>query len=296
MSEVFKIMKPYSTFNSYLSCNFPTSVYKAKKATIDQYTSKTTSFYVCPDGMTLHQHTTCSQSGVNYKCSNNQFPNHPLKRFHKPCGTSLLKTVFFSSGQHIFYPLKVYCYYPLKEYIQQMLLRPGFIDLCRHWINRHNTASLADVYDGEIWKQFMNVKDKLSLNTIALMLNVDWFRPFKHLTYSVGVLYLTIMNLPRSHCFKKENVLTVGILPGPHEHKQHMKSFLDPLVSELVELQVGVPMTVSSSISSSEFPIRCLLLSVACDLPAARKVCGFLSHAAKHGCSKCFKEFPGKTG
>ena len=142
----------------------------------------------------------------------------------------------------------------------------------------------------------MNVKHELSLNAIALMLIIDWFRPFKHLMYSLGVLYLTIMNLPHSHRFKKENVLTVGILPGPHEPKQHMNSFLDPLVSELVELQIGVPTTVSSSISTSEFPIRCLLLSVACDRPAARKVCGFLSPAAKHGCSKCFKEFPGKPG
>ena len=93
-------------------------------------------------------------------------------------------------------------------------------------------------------------------------------------------------------------VLTVRILPRPHEPKQHMNSFLDPLVSELVELQIGVPMTVSvsSSISTSEFLIWCLLLSVACDIPAARKICGFLSHATKRGCWKCFKEFPGKPG
>ena len=28
-----------------------------------------------------------------------------------------------------------------------------------------------------------------------------------------------------------------------------------------------------------------------CDVPAARKVCGFLGHMAKKGCSKCVKEF-----
>ena len=33
------------------------------------------------------------------------------------------------------------------------------------------------------------------------------------------------------------------------------------------------------------------LLCVACDIPAARKVCGFLGHMAKLGCSKCTKEF-----
>ena len=31
------------------------------------------------------------------------------------------------------------------------------------------------------------------------------------------------------------------------------------------------------------------------DVPAARKLCGFLGHGAKRGCSKCKKEFiPGK--
>lgn len=37
------------------------------------------------------------------------------------------------------------------------------------------------------------------------------------------------------------------------------------------------------------------LLLVACDVPAARKLCGFLGHGAKRGCSKCKKKFiPGK--
>jgi len=36
--------------------------------------------------------------------------------------------------------------------------------------------------------------------------------------------------------------------------------------------------------------------SVTCDLPAGRKVCGFLSHSATLGCSKCLKEFPGAVG
>ena len=48
------------------------------------------------------------------------------------------------------------------------------------------------------------------------------------------------MNLPRMYRFKKENVLTVGILPGPHEPKLNMNTFLDPLVSELIQLQNDV--------------------------------------------------------
>ena len=39
--------------------------------------------------------------------------------------------------------------------------------------------------------------------------------------------------------------------------------------------------------------VRCALLCVACDIPASRKVCGFLGHSATYGCSKCF---PGQVG
>lgn len=42
--------------------------------------------------------------------------------------------------------------------------------------------------------------------------------------------------------------------------------------------------------------IRCALLCVACDLPAGRKVCGFLGHSAHLGCSRCFKRFSGTVG
>ena len=37
--------------------------------------------------------------------------------------------------------------------------------------------------------------------------------------------------------------------------------------------------------------MKAALLCVACDIPAARKVCGFLGHMAKLGCSKCTKVF-----
>ena len=42
--------------------------------------------------------------------------------------------------------------------------------------------------------------------------------------------------------------------------------------------------------------VRCLLLGVACDMPASRKSCGFLSHSANLGCTKCYKVFPGRVG
>lgn len=45
------------------------------------------------------------------------------------------------------------------------------------------------------------------------MLNLDWFQPFKHVKYSVGVLYAVILNLPRDERFKLKNVLLIGVIP-----------------------------------------------------------------------------------
>ena len=58
----------------------------------------------------------------------------------------------------------------------------------------------ADVFDGKVWRDFLFVGGEPLLagdRTLAMMLNVDWFQPFKLVRYSVGVLYLVIMNLPR---------------------------------------------------------------------------------------------------
>ena len=38
--------------------------------------------------------------------------------------------------------------------------------------------------------------------------------------------------------------------------------------------------------------IKLALSCVTCDIPASRKVCGFLSHNAALGCNECLKRFP----
>ena len=81
---------------------------------------------------------------------------------------------------------------------------------------------MSDIYDGKVWKGFikMNGQDLLSNGrTFGVMLNVDWFQPYKHSPYSVGVMYLAVTNLPRDERFKPENVILCGIISGPKEPK-----------------------------------------------------------------------------
>ena len=120
-------------------------------------------------------------------------------------------------------------------------------------------------------------------------LNVDWFQPFTHTQYSLGAIYLTVQNLPREIRYKEENVILVGLLPGPAEPKRSINSYLAPLVEELKEAwQTGITLQISDGRSAT---FRVALSCVSCDLPACKKVCGFLSHNAKYGWHKMHEGF-----
>lgn len=53
---------------------------------------------------------------------------------------------------------------------------------------------MTDVYDGDIWKDFNGRKYQFfnEERNYAVMLNIDWFQPFKYTNYSVGEIYMTI--------------------------------------------------------------------------------------------------------
>lgn len=119
-------------------------------------------------------------------------------------------------------------------------------------------------------------------------MNVDWFQPYKHTQYSVGAIYLTILNLPRQERYKLENIILVGIIPGPKEPPLTIDTYLKPLINEFQEYKSGLSVVTPQKLSIT---IRLALACISCDIPATRKVCGFLSHHANLGCNKCYKDF-----
>ena len=126
---------------------------------------------------------------------------------------------------------------------------------------------------------------------LLLSLNTDWFQPFSRTKYSVGVLYLVVLNLPRDQRYKMENVILCGIIPGPKEPKLTMNSYIGPLVKELNNAYRGWKIPTKHEIFKTVY-VRLCIGSVVCDIPATRKLCGFLGHTARLGCNKCLKEFP----
>ena len=76
------------------------------------------------------------------------------------------------------------------------------------------------------------------------------------------------MNLTRNIRFKQENIILLGIIPGPSEPKHNINSFLRPLVKELLDFYDGVDMSVVTHSGVCVNKVKCALLCVTCDTPA----------------------------
>ena len=226
-------------------------------------------------------------------CTHRQHPNS-----RSTCGALLLKSVNLISGKVVLYPFKVFCYQSLKTSLQSFLLRPGFVELCEHWHSwKESSNEVRDIYDGKLWKEYQYIDGQPALASpyvYAVMINIDWFQPFKLTQASVGAMYLTLLNLPYQYRFKRENIILLGVIPGPSEPARDINEYLKPFVEELMDLFTGIPMQIFDK--SDPSIVRCVLLGVACDMPASRKTCGYLSHSANLGCTKCYKVFAGAVG
>lgn len=167
----------------------------------------------CRECFSLYTYKECFDSRSTVKvCSFRPFPRS------RQCGTPLLKRVVSSSGQNRHYPHLVFCFASIKSSLQKLVPEPNFVEQCESKRNLTSSKGYADVYDGELWKEYQTVDGMpfLAPNCYGLLLNVDWFQPYQHETYSVGVIYISILNLPRKVWFKCKNIILVGIIPGPN--------------------------------------------------------------------------------
>ncbi|WP_461043484.1 transposase family protein, partial [Streptomyces sundarbansensis] len=180
----------------------------------------------------------------------------------------------------------------------RFFLRPTFVNSLTQWKTRnYNDDMLFDIYDGRVWQEFGADNGRRpfvqqSDFNIMLTINIDWFQPFVGTQHSSGGVYITIQNLPRAERNQKKNVICAAILPGPKEPKTtEINSYLAPLVDELQMLFQGVFMDVVVDGVVQRKKVRAAVTLVACDLPAARKLCGFTSPSSNCACHKCQNQF-----
>ena len=242
------------------------------------------SYVVCPKCHSLYNMEDCLKSR---KCRHVEFPKHPQKAFRQHCDENLLKEIKLTSGAKKLVAIKTYCYRSIQEELSERLAKPGFMALINSWRNYSSVEGMfTDICDGRAWKELQSTED----NMIGFMLNVDWFNPYKHGCYSMGAIYLTILNLPRQLRFKEHNTILVCLIPGPKEPKLVINSYLTPLVQELLLLDKGIWFSCPDVIGNRVL-MKGRLIAVSCDIPASRKVCGFVGHSALKACNKCLNNF-----
>ena len=250
-------------------------------------------YVACPKCHSIYHYEDCFYVCHGQKeskaCNHIPNPNHPHHSRRVNCGAILLKKVKTGRGYKLV-PNKVYPYQPLSKSLTYLIQKEGFLDSCEMWRNRvASDTHLIDIYDGRVWSEYQTHGFLQSPFCYLLTLNIDWFQPFTHIEYSIGAIYLAIQNLPRSERFKEENIILAGVLPGPSEPKLSVNSYLGPLVEDLKTAWYnGIKV---KRIDGSEIKIRLAVTCIACDIPASRKLCGFLGHNATLGCNKCLKKF-----
>ena len=235
---LYALLVILGTRSEYVACmakSFPHSLYCLRKHW--KIGADFIRFVVCPKCYSVYEKNRCiEKQGVQIISKTCTYRDHPSSK--KCCEAQLLKTVHIANGKRL-YPHKVYCYQTLMSSLKCLLQRPGFSDSCEHWRSQFQSKNddiLKDIYDGRIWADFQTLEGQpflSSLHTYALMLNLDWFQPYKLTQSSVGALYLTIMNLPYNQRFKRENIILLGIIPGPSEPQREVNHFDVYLTSSL---------------------------------------------------------------
>ena len=193
----------------------------------------------------------------------------------------------------------------IKGQLLHMYQRQDFEKNLKLWVNRNiEDEILCDIYDGEIWKNFLNNGTVYDGNEtpdeqikffnkehaddhLGIIINVDWFQPFERTVYSSGAIYGAICNLPRELRFKPENMLILGLMPGPNEAKLHqINHYLAPIVDQFQSFWARVKLDRTFEHLSGRL-IKCAVIACCCDIPAARKLCGHYS--ANVCCHRCLK-------
>ena len=205
LAALFTVLGKFTSVALHLAKCFPKSVHRLMSYNRQRQISFL-KYVVCKRCHTIYHFEDCIDGyGVHQKgktCSFQEFPNHPQQRMRKMCGHILLKSIELSSGRKMLYPCMTYCYLGLEVSLKALFLRPNFYNLVEEHRSRVNVpeGTLSDIYDGKVWSdyQYYNGKGLLSdALSLGLMINVDWFQPYKHINYSVGAIYVVILNLPR---------------------------------------------------------------------------------------------------
>ncbi|KAG8961311.1 hypothetical protein FRC05_006248 [Tulasnella sp. 425] len=203
-------------------------------------------------------------------------------------------------------PVKIFNYQPLIPRLKQWFRNPDTVtnlmyrslfklsspdpnDPAADW------EDIIDVFDGEHYLSLLDepvTVDEESLGhsffsddrDIALGLSFDGFCPFKRRKQTCWPIILFNYNLPPEVRFHLDNILCVGVIPGPKQVKD-TDSFLWPLVEEMKTLAKGI--TAFDAVKEESFTLHAYILLAFGDIPAVAKLMQMKGHNGRRPCRMC---------
>jgi hypothetical protein len=212
------------------------------------------------------------------KCSSSKFLNYR----NVICGNALCDE---ANGLA---KVPFYCF-PLQSLLKNFLQSEGFMDYMKYGIERIASSSkdIMDIYDGSVCQSMYKeeclnyLSGTIDYMPIYLMFNSDGFVTSERNQKSLWGFNFSFINLPRSMRFKKEYTMVWTIV---HAYTFGFDGILDVLVDELKALNEGFV------VDGQKFKVK--MIMSCCDLPASRKMLGFVAHNATIPCSFCKHIFP----
>ncbi|XP_065867486.1 uncharacterized protein [Euphorbia lathyris] len=209
----------------------------------------------------------------------------------KVCGHARYKTRR-GSGKHKMIPFRKMFYFPLTPRLRRLYASRATAEHMR-WHHEHvcDEGTMCHPCDSEAWKHFNIINESFVAESrnVRLGLCTDGFQPFGQSgkQYSSWPIIITPYNLPPWMCMKDKHMFLTALVPGPNNPKQNIDVFLQPLISELVNLwDYGVD-TYDVSLKQN-FTLRAVLMWTISDFPAYSMLSGW-STAGKSACPYCME-------
>ena len=148
-------------------------------------------------------------------------------------------------------------------------------------IRQHEGNILRDIYDGELYREFVNSLDPEDRNRyISTVFNTDGAPLFESSSYSIWPIYIMINELPIS--IRTSELIVVALWFG--KNKPDMNVFLKPFVEDMNKLSDH---GIKCHINNEERIIKVFSLVSCVDSVARAPMQGLTQFNGRYGCNWC---------
>lgn len=235
-----------------------------------------------------------------------EFPYHCDNRPHPDSDTcnGPLRSSKNVSGVGRFLPSRRFLYHDMKKWVGRLLCRPGMEEILDKnlppELGRGRDFVYSDIWDATCFRQFkgpdgrpfFEYRSGSTEGRYVFSLCYDGFNPLTTKEagkkVSSSAMYIVCLSLPPQLRHRIENIFLVGIIPGPTEpSKEEINHVLQPLVEDLLRFwHKGIQYRRTPKFHDGRL-VRCVVIPLVCDIPAARQMAGFTGHSAALFCSFC---------